>query len=50
LNKVFEKLNDWKDAFLLNLPNIAIAFVVLIIAYFASRAMSSVVKNKTKIC
>ena len=45
MNKVFEKLNDWKDAFLLNLPNIAIAFVVLIIAYFASRAMSSVVEE-----
>ena len=45
MNKVLDKLNAWKDAFLINLPNIAIAIVVLVIAYFASRTMSSIVEK-----
>lgn len=46
MNKVIEKLELWKDVFIKNLPNIAIAVVVLIIAYFTSRAMNKIV-NKT---
>lgn len=46
MNKVVSKLEAWKDIFINNIPNIAIALVVLFIAYFASRAMNSVV-NKT---
>tara|TARA_R110002049_G_scaffold81474_4_gene207284 strand:- start:7884 stop:8765 length:882 start_codon:yes stop_codon:yes gene_type:complete len=46
MNKVIEKLEAWKDIFIKNIPNLAIAMVVLIIAYFASRAMNSIV-NKT---
>ncbi|GAB7256839.1 mechanosensitive ion channel family protein [Polaribacter sp. OB-PA-B3] len=46
MNKIVEKLETWKDIFIKNIPNIAIALVVLIIAYFASRAMNSIV-NRT---
>ncbi|QNM86697.1 mechanosensitive ion channel family protein [Polaribacter pectinis] len=46
MNKVVEKLETWKDIFIKNIPNIAIALVVLVVAYFASRAMNSIV-NKT---
>ncbi|AUC84602.1 mechanosensitive ion channel protein MscS [Polaribacter sp. ALD11] len=46
MNKVVDKLEDWKDIFIKNIPNIAIALIVLVIAYFASRAMNSIV-NKT---
>ena len=46
MNKVIEKLEAWKDIFIKNIPNLAIPMVVLIIAYFASRAMNSIV-NKT---
>ncbi|MFC4269540.1 mechanosensitive ion channel family protein [Polaribacter marinivivus] len=40
MEKVLEKLNTWKDLFIKNIPNIAIALVVLIISYFASRAIN----------
>ena len=40
MEKVLEKLNIWKDLFIKNIPNIAIALVVLIISYFASRAIN----------
>ncbi|TMM31491.1 mechanosensitive ion channel family protein [Polaribacter aestuariivivens] len=46
MNKVIEKLEDWKDIFIKNIPNLAIALVVLIIAYFASRGMNKIV-NRT---
>jgi small conductance mechanosensitive channel len=46
MNKVFEKLELWKDIFIKNIPNLTIALVVLIIAYFASRSISSVI-NRT---
>lgn len=46
MNKVIDKLETWKDILIANIPNIAIATVVLLIAYFASRAMNTVV-NKT---
>ncbi|QTE23529.1 mechanosensitive ion channel family protein [Polaribacter cellanae] len=46
MNKIVEKLEAWKDIFLKNIPNLAIALVVLVIAYFASRAMNKIV-NKT---
>jgi small conductance mechanosensitive channel len=37
--RLSEKLNSWWDGFILNLPNIAIALVVLVIAYFVSGFM-----------
>ena len=40
MEKVLEKLNIWKGLFLKNIPNIALALVVLIISYFASRAIN----------
>lgn len=46
MDKVLEKLELWKDIFIKNIPNLAIALVVLIIAYFASRNISSLI-NKT---
>ncbi|WP_166382476.1 MULTISPECIES: mechanosensitive ion channel family protein [unclassified Polaribacter] len=46
MNKIINKLEIWKDVFIKNIPNIAIAIIVLFIAYFASRAMNSIV-NKT---
>ncbi|WP_341220669.1 mechanosensitive ion channel family protein [Polaribacter atrinae] len=46
MEKIIEKLEVWKEVFIKNIPNIAIAIVVLFIAYFASRGMNSIV-NKT---
>ena len=46
MNKIIEKLETWKDIFIKNIPNIAIALVVLVVAYFASRAMNKIV-NRT---
>lgn len=46
MNKVVSKLETWKEILIKNIPNIAIALIVLVIAYFASRAMNSIV-NKT---
>ncbi|WP_439129093.1 mechanosensitive ion channel family protein [Polaribacter sp.] len=46
MNKIVDKLEAWKDIFIKNIPNIAIAIVVLFIAYFASRGMNSLV-NRT---
>ncbi|MGJ8759366.1 MULTISPECIES: mechanosensitive ion channel family protein [unclassified Polaribacter] len=46
MDKITEKLEIWKDVFIKNIPNIAIAVVVLFVAYFASRGMNSIV-NKT---
>ncbi|RCS27241.1 mechanosensitive ion channel family protein [Polaribacter sp. WD7] len=43
MNKIIDKLESWKDIFIANIPNIAIATVVLIVAYFASRAINSLV-------
>ncbi len=45
MNKIIEKLELWKDMFIKNIPNIAIAIVVLIVSYFASRAISSFVNK-----
>lgn len=39
MNKIIEKLDSWKEIFIANLPNIAIATLVMIIAYFASGAI-----------
>ncbi|NNC69733.1 MAG: mechanosensitive ion channel family protein [Flavobacteriaceae bacterium] len=36
-SKITDKLNSWLDLIILNLPNLAIALVVLIITYFLSR-------------
>lgn len=46
MDKIIEKLETWKDIFIKNIPNIAIAFVVVFIAYFASKGMNSLV-NRT---
>ena len=46
MDKIINKLEVWKDLFIKNIPNIAIALIVIFITYFASRAMNSIV-NKT---
>ncbi|MBU3012656.1 mechanosensitive ion channel family protein [Polaribacter vadi] len=48
MDKIIEKLETWKDIFLKNIPNIAIAIVVVIIAYFASRAINSFISKNLK--
>lgn len=45
MEKIIEKLEIWKDVFIKNIPNLAIAIAVLIIAYFASRAISRFVSK-----
>lgn len=45
MNKVLDKLEIWKEIFIKNIPNIAIALVVLVVAYFTSRAMNSIVNR-----
>lgn len=45
MEKIIEKLETWKDIFIKNIPNLAIAIVVLIISYFASRAISRFVSK-----
>jgi len=45
MEKIIEKLETWKDIFIKNIPNLAIAIVVLIISYFASRAISKFVSK-----
>ncbi|WP_158837791.1 mechanosensitive ion channel family protein [Polaribacter sp. L3A8] len=41
MDKITNKLDAWKDIFIKNIPNIAIALVVIFIAYFASRAINT---------
>lgn len=45
MNKIINKLEAWKEIFIANLPNIAIATVVMIVAYFASGAINSFVNK-----
>lgn len=45
MDKILNKLNDWKDSLLLNLPNFTIATFVLIITYFLSRSISYLVEK-----
>tara|TARA_R110001592_G_scaffold2776_3_gene15779 strand:+ start:5462 stop:6316 length:855 start_codon:yes stop_codon:yes gene_type:complete len=45
MDKIINKLETWKDLFLNNIPNIAIALVVIFIAYFASRAINKFISN-----
>lgn len=45
MNKIIDKLETWKDIFIKNIPNIAIALVVVFIAYFASRGINNLISN-----
>lgn len=45
MNKIIEKLVNWKEIFIKNIPNIAIAIVVLVVSYFASRAIFSFIEK-----
>ena len=45
MNKIVDKLETWQEVFIKNIPNITIAIVVLIIAYFASRNINSLVSK-----
>lgn len=45
MQKIIEKLESWKDILITNIPNIAIAIVVMVIAYFASGAINSFVNK-----
>ncbi|MCL7762686.1 mechanosensitive ion channel family protein [Polaribacter sp. Z014] len=49
MDKITNKLEIWKDIFIKNIPNIAIALVVIFIAYFTSRAINTfITKNLGK--
>ncbi|PQJ72786.1 mechanosensitive ion channel family protein [Polaribacter butkevichii] len=45
MDKITNKLDTWKDIFIKNIPNIAIALVVIFIAYFASRAINTFISK-----
>ena len=45
MEKIIEKLELWKEMFIANIPNIAIAIAVLLISYFASRYISSLISK-----
>ena len=45
MTKIINKLEAWKEIFISNLPNIAIATVVMIVSYFASGAINSFVNK-----
>ena len=45
LNKLLEKLNGWMDAFILKLPNLLIAIIVLIAFYYLAKAISRTSKK-----
>lgn len=45
MNKILDKLEVWKDVFIKNIPNIAIALVVIFIAYFASRGINNFISK-----
>ncbi len=42
LETIYTKLGNWWDAFIENLPNIGIALIVMVIAYFISRLVYNV--------
>ncbi|SDS03183.1 small conductance mechanosensitive channel [Polaribacter sp. KT25b] len=49
MDKIIDKLETWKELFIKNIPNIAIALVVIFIAYYASRAINTfITKNLGK--
>jgi small conductance mechanosensitive channel len=52
MDKIINKLETWKELFIKNIPNIAIALIVIFVAYFASRAINTFIsknlRNKIK--
>lgn len=42
---LYDKLDGWVDAFILKLPNFAVAIIVLIVFYFLARGFSKLVKK-----
>ncbi|KGL63818.1 mechanosensitive ion channel family protein [Polaribacter sp. Hel1_85] len=45
MNKILNKFEAWKELFIKNIPNIAIALIVIFIAYFASRAINTFISK-----
>ncbi|MFK8061390.1 MAG: mechanosensitive ion channel family protein [Polaribacter sp.] len=45
MDKIVDKLDNWKDILIKNIPNIAIAIVVILIAYFASRGINNLISK-----
>lgn len=45
MDKIINKLEAWKEVFIKNIPNITIAIIVMVGAYFLSRAMNSFIKK-----
>ncbi len=45
MDKITTKLELWKEIFIKNIPNIAIAIVVVFVAYFASRGINSLISK-----
>lgn len=42
---LWDKLDGWLDSFILKLPNMAVAILVLVVFYFLAKGMSKVVKR-----
>ena len=45
MDKIINKLDTWKEILIKNIPNIAIALVVIFVAYFASRAINTFISK-----
>lgn len=45
MEKILDKLEVWKEVFIKNIPNLAIALIVLVVAYFASRSINTLVSK-----
>ncbi len=45
MNKILEKLEAWQEIFIQNIPNLAIAIMVMVIAYFGSRYISKFISK-----
>lgn len=45
ISKLWDKLDGWLDAIILKLPNIVMAILVMVIFYFAARALRKLFKN-----
>lgn len=45
MDKIIDKLETWKELFIKNIPNIAIALLVIFIAYYASRAINTFISK-----
>ncbi|MEO9570216.1 MAG: mechanosensitive ion channel family protein [Polaribacter sp.] len=45
MNKIIDKLESWKEIFISNIPNITIALIVVVVAYFGSRIINNLISK-----